>query len=299
MRSVEKPTPFQLNRFRRLRRSLAGFTLVELLAVIAIIAILASLLLPVLVRAKTKAQGAYCLNNLKQMQLGWTMYSHDYSDYLAPNSDFGNEGKDLDNPAWVAGNMSYALDPASLSDDTNTDLLVGQSYAMFGSLGQYTRNPAVYHCPGDKSVVRADGIAYVRVRSIAMNGWVGFDTRDWGEPADPPYYRLNTKMNNLQNPGPSDTWVFIDEREDSINDGWFAVDMINQGPQARWVDIPAAYHNNAANLSFADGHAETRKWIDPRTMPPMGSGVPVVKPQFCPNNPDVGWLQSHTTGLAQ
>src|ERR1041385_8223091 len=94
-----------------------GFTLIELLAVIAIIAILASLLLPVLVRAKSKAQGTYCLNNLKQMQLGWSMYSQDFSDYLAPNSDFGNEGKDYDNPAWVAGNMSYALDPASLSDD--------------------------------------------------------------------------------------------------------------------------------------------------------------------------------------
>jgi prepilin-type processing-associated H-X9-DG protein len=106
-------------------------------------------------------------------------------------------------------------------------------------------------------------------------------------------------MPSLQNPGPADTWVFIDEREDSINDGWFAVDMVNQGPTAQWVDIPGNYHNRAASLAFADGHAQIKKWSDPRTMPPLLRGVPVVKSQFCPNNPDVAWLQNHTTGLAQ
>jgi prepilin-type N-terminal cleavage/methylation domain-containing protein len=92
-----------------------AFTLVELLVVIAIIAILASLLLPALVIGRMKAQGAYCLGNLKQLTLAWQMYSHDFSDYLAPNSDFGNEGKDLDNPAWVAGNMSYSTAEAYVS----------------------------------------------------------------------------------------------------------------------------------------------------------------------------------------
>ncbi len=274
-----------------------AFTLIELLVVIAIISILASLLLPALVMAKMKAQGTYCLGNMKQMALAWTMYSHDYSDFLAPNSDYGNEGKDADNPAWVAGTMSYATDPESLSDDTNIDLLVGSSYAQFGSLGPYTKNASIYHCPGDKSAVSFDGVRYVRVRSISMNGWVGFDTRDWFQPPSPPYYRLNTRMPTLRNPGPSDTWVFVDEREDSINDGWFAVDMVNQGATAQWVDIPANYHNRAASMAFADGHAQLKKWVDTRTMPPLLHGVPVVKSQFCPNNADVSWLQSHTTGL--
>src|ERR1041384_2241201 len=132
------------------KRFRGAFTLIELLVVIAIIAILASLLLPALVMAKVKAQGTYCLGNMKQMALAWSMYSHDYSDFLAPNSDLGNEGKDLDNPAWVAGTMSYSTDPVALSEDTNIDFLVGPDYAQFGSLGPYTKNPGIYHCPGDK-----------------------------------------------------------------------------------------------------------------------------------------------------
>ncbi len=271
--------------------------MIELLVVIAIIAILASLLLPALVVGKMKAQGAQCLGNLKQMGLAWSMYSQDYSDFLAPNSDYGNEGKDLDNPAWVAGNMSYLTDPASLSDDTNIDLLIGPEWAQYGSLGPYTRNPGIYHCPGDKSSVTADGITYVRVRSIAMNGWVGYYTRDWEQPATPPFFKLNFKMTDMVNPGPAGTWVFIDEREDSINDGWFAVDMVNQGANTKWVDVPASYHNRAGTLAFADGHAETKKWIDARTNPPLVRGTPVLKGQFCPNNPDVTWLQNRTTGL--
>ncbi len=278
-----------------------AFTLIELLVVCAIIAILASLLLPAVVMAKTKAQGTYCLGNLRQMQIAWAMYSQDFSDYLAPNSDNpdNNAGKEPEDPSWAAGIMSYATDPASLSDDTNTDLLVGSAYAQFGSLGVYTKNAAVYHCPGDKSAVNADGTVYRRDRSISMNSWVGFGTRDWGEPTEAPYYKLNSKMSDLTTPGPADTWVFIDEREDSINDGWFAVDMVHQGPTAMWVDIPSNYHNGSATISFADGHAMTKKWLDPRTCPPLHSGTPVVKPQFCPNNQDVAWLQSHTTGLTQ
>ncbi len=278
-----------------------GFTLTELLVVMAVIAVLASLVLPAFVTARIKAQGTYCLANLKQMQVAWSMYSQDFSDFLAPNSDNpdNNAGKEPEDPSWVAGIMSYANDPMSISDATNTDLLVGPNYAQFGSLGPYTRNPRLYHCPGDKSAITVGKAAYPRARSISMNGWVGFGTRDWMQPPSPPYYKLNSRMSDLQSPGPSDTWVFIDEREDSINDGWFAVDMVNQGAGAQLVDIPADYHNRSGTISFADGHCLIRKWIDPRTIPQLIRGVPVVKSQYCPNNPDVAWLQSHTTGFAR
>src|SRR3989442_14344933 len=62
-----------------------AFTLVELLVVIAIIAILAALLLPALSKAKSKAHSIACLNNLKQLQLAWTMYADDNRDRLVPN----------------------------------------------------------------------------------------------------------------------------------------------------------------------------------------------------------------------
>ena|ERR1051326_106893 len=277
----------------------SAFTLIELLVVIAVIAVLASLLMPALVMSKMKAQGTCCLGNLKQLSLGWQIYSQDFSDFLAPNSDNrdNNAGRAPEDPSWVAGIMSYSTDPGSLSDNTNTDLLVGSRYAEFGSLGAYTKNPKLYHCPGDRSAVVTDQGTYVRVRSVSMNGWVGFGTRDWGEPKEAPFYKLNIKMQDLQNPAPADAWIFIDERADSINDGWFAIDMVNRGPSARWVDIPANYHNRSGTLAFADGHVQIRKWVDSRTMPPLLSGVPVVKSQFSPNNPDVYWLQSHTTGL--
>jgi prepilin-type N-terminal cleavage/methylation domain-containing protein/prepilin-type processing-associated H-X9-DG protein len=269
----------------------SGFTLIELLVVIAIIAILASLLLPALVMAKVKAQSAQCISNFKQMQIGWQLYNNDYSDYLAPNSDAGqgDHGQDFDDPSWVAGNMTLTAGSlAELNESTNVDFLVGPQYADFGSLGPFTKNAKIYHCPADKSRVSFNGTSYERCRSIGMNGWVGFSTRDW---LGCPPYKLNFKMSDLANPGPAQTWVFIDERENSINDGWFAVDVYNQLDAATWVDLPAIRHNRGAVLSYADGHSELKKWRDGRTIAEISPGT------ASPNNPDIAWLQQRTTGM--
>ena len=273
-----------------------GFTLIELLVVIAIIAILASLLLPVLVMAKVKAQTVQCTSNFKQMQLTWILYSSESDDYLAPNSDNGNEGKDSDNPAWVAGTMSYDSTATGVYEATNLDYLVGAQYEPFGSLGPYTKDPKIYHCPADKSTIAYNGETYDRVRSISMNGWVGFGTRDWMQPASGPAFKLNFKMSDLRNPGPSQTWVLIDEREDSINDGWFAVDMVDTGANAVWVDVPASRHNRGAVFSFADGHSEFKKWQDGRTSDAFKPGTTFSHSLYSPNNPDISWLQQCTTG---
>jgi prepilin-type processing-associated H-X9-DG protein len=83
------------------------------------------------------------------------------------------------------------------------------------------------------------------------------------------------------------TWVLIDENPWSINDGWFICDP-NQ--PNHWVDIPATYHNNAGGLSFADGHAEIRKWKDPAIMNTRTTDIAPT-----PNVGDLLWLQARTT----
>src|SRR5262249_29860336 len=110
------------------------------------------------------------------------------------------------------------------------------------------------------------------------------------------------KLSDFGNPGPSLTLLFWDQREDSINWGNFFVDMTgfpNQPSLTRFDgDMPASYHNRAAGISFVDGHSEIKRWLDPRTTPPLrcdswwvvtDGGVP------CPNNPDVIWLQQRAT----
>ncbi len=283
-----------MEKIRKQRDNRGGFTLIELLVVIAIIAILASLLLPALVMAKLKAQTAQCTSNFKQMGAAWVMYNTDFPDFLAPNSDAGpgSHGQDADDPSWVAGNMTLvAGSPAELDESTNMDYMVGQQYQPFGSIGGYTKNGRLYRCPADKSQVTFNGANYDRVRSISMNGWVGFATRDWMQPASGPAFKLNFKMGDMASPAPAMTWVFIDERENSINDGWFAVDMADTGASATWVDLPAIRHNRGAVLSFGDGHSEYKKWMDATT---FSAGL--TPNTASPNNPDIAWLQARTTG---
>jgi len=264
-----------------------AFTLMELLTVIAIIGILAALLLPVLSRAKQKAWSTACLNNIKQLQTAWTLYADDFGGNLPHNSCGDGAGEMVDNPGWVAGNMWLDSDLGKdLTESTNTDLLVGSQYDPFGSIGGYVKNPAVYRCPIDTSTVTLGGQVLPRVRSYSMNNYMGAP--------ELPGFRYFMKMQDIIAPGPSDAFVFIDEHEDSINDGLFAVDVASH---YAIIDYPASHHNGGCNLSFADGHAEFHKWLEPTTKPPMNPGerLPGGSKPTSSNDRDMQWLVSHTT----
>ena len=106
------------------------------------------------------------------------------------------------------------------------------------------------------------------VRTVAMSGWMGWKNSG----AATAGYKVFRKSTEMTAPGPTQTVVFVDERDDSIDDGFFLIDMTT-GAGAILVNFPASYHNGAGGVTFADGHAEIHRWLDPRTKPPQQMAV--------------------------
>jgi prepilin-type N-terminal cleavage/methylation domain-containing protein/prepilin-type processing-associated H-X9-DG protein len=284
---------------RRQARPARGFTLIELLVVIAIIAILAALLLPALSRAKLKAQGVQCMNNNRQLAFAWRMYTEDNADKLLFSSaTVGTLGGPPDWTwpyTWCTGLMDFTPGNSSNWDPT-VDIYKSPMWPFCG------QNLGIWHCPADRSKVTVGGVQRSRLRSMAMNAYLGgFGGQPIGE-GNMAAYLLYLKYGDLSRPGPEKIFLFIDEREDAINYGNYLQDMSGYSPNSpplyRWLDIPASYHGNACGLSFCDGHSEIHRWRDSRTWTPILEGGTLfdgVHGTAQANNVDVGWMQDHTT----
>jgi prepilin-type N-terminal cleavage/methylation domain-containing protein/prepilin-type processing-associated H-X9-DG protein len=265
-----------------------GFTLIELLVVIAIVGVLAGLLLPALARARVKATGIACMNHHRQLALACQLYVDDFGDALPYN--FGEpdtrrtvaEGRYLN---WANNVMNWELDAM------NTNLaLIGA-----GGLGPYCAgSPELFRCPSDRvlSDLQRDAGWRGRTRSISMNAMVGnagsFMTEDYN--VNNPAYRQFTRLTQI--PEPSLLFVFIEEHPDSINDGYF----LNRLAIREWTDLPASYHDGGANLTFADGHVQFRRWLDASTRPPArpdGARLPFAVAGD--QSSDFEWLMERTT----
>jgi len=265
----------------------SGFTLLELLVAISIISILAALLLPVLSKVGTRAKAIECQSNLAQLQLAWQMYVNDHDDFIPGNNwwqEAGSNGLARCSLNWMTGWEDATL--ADNPDNTNTDLFLNPRWA---SLGQYSKSPAIYHCPASRVMVKEGGGLFPLARTVSMNGWMGYTNR----PLETQFQFIR-KATDLVKLSASDALVFIDERDDSIDDGFFGVSMVN----ATMVEVAANYHGGGGLVTFADGHAEFHRWVSPDTQFPQQSGVATENYKFisvAPDDPDLLWLQEHAT----
>jgi prepilin-type processing-associated H-X9-DG protein len=272
-----------------------GFTLTDLLVVIVTVAILSVLLLPALAGTKPNSQAFQCLENLRQLTLGWQMYASDNNGKLASNGSLQSHPP-LDiptSPGYAPGGNWAQWCPgwANFFD------AFADQFIKVGLIYPYVNKLEVYRCPADLRTFRNSGIYYPQARGYSMNCCMA--------PISPPVIpnaidgRYNSptvvlvfyKDTDFTMPGPSMTYVLIDENEYTINDTLFEVGptMVNH-----WQDAPAARHAGAGSISFADGHLEMKRWTDKNVLHATANSF-----ASDPNSADWAWLSQRTTVLIQ
>ena len=212
-----------------------AFTLIELLVVIAIIAILAALLLPMLSKAKEKAQRTICLNNQKQLTLGWIMYADDNGGIMASNDWDFRTASVAESPSnsWVLGNATLDTSPATITG---------------GTIYQYVKSLPAYRCPIDLSMVT--GTTTPALRTYSLSCFMGGPQTDADNWDVVPLH----KMSQIKRA--SMALTFIEEDFSTIDDGHF----LYSATVNNWYNVPSWRHQHGTTLAFADDHVEYWKW---------------------------------------
>lgn len=244
----------------------AGFTRVDLLAVIFVLALMAMPAAPAGARSKSGAELAVCINNVRQLSEAWTTFALDRNDTFAGTIHGGiaqfaapieGPGADPQLVAWQSWGSGW-LDWETSSANTNYALFSTRKY---GSLANYVgQNRELFKCPADVFLsARQRALQFrERVRSYASSVAVGEGNAETG-PWNQEYLHAR-KFSQLVKPGPSMSYVFLEEHPDSMNEcAFFSPYGSSSGLTA--VDIPANHHDGAATFSFADGRVESHAWV--------------------------------------
>ena len=273
----------KLSKLQTIRNFKNAFTLIELLVVIAIIAILAAMLLPALSRAKMKASGISCMNNLRQLQLGWMMYSDDNQDRLVPVGGIADLNVRMVIPPPTQQQWVYGRVDAIAGSDSATNMWFLENALLF----PYVKSDSIFKCPADPNKYKGAPT----IRSMSMNCWLNPIT-----PWNPTTEIIYKKTGDLTRPGPANIFVFIDEAVYSIDDGFF---VCNPSPSYanQWVNNPGSYHGNGGGLSYADGHAEVKTWKDGNLLSANKTQTYKGTRFTADNSGDLTWLQQRSTVL--
>jgi prepilin-type N-terminal cleavage/methylation domain-containing protein len=307
------------------QRAMNGFTLIELLVVIAIIAILAAILLPALAKARERATTAGCLSNEKQLITAWIMYADDNSDLLVNLSTYMtdvNGSLAVTTSPWGApwrvdmfNHQQTPAPPTSTPDQWNAAIERGyrQPYkvparTIDGPLFIYAPNPGIVHCPGDRRYqlpFTAGGGGPYCWDSYSGATFLNGESRGPINSPSPYVYFTRPQVKH-----PAERFVWI-EGADMRGENVGSWQMNYYGTAARaftdaqFGDSPAAFHVTSACFNFADGHAESHRWLSVATIDfandttkskEQGGTTQNNANRVPGGNPDLQWVGSHYPG---